>query len=352
MFRHSYYLAGLLGIAHALVDASTVTAVFATVARHPVSAVMATGLVLGYDVLAFAGQPVLGWLADRYKNMRLTMVLGVVLSLVGVILVPVSPVSAAIVAGVGNALFHLGAGAVCVYIRYGKSGPMGVFVGPGALGLAFGIWYGKSGGAVLWPFALLLVGVLLMLWWLALPKTHTAGNHHAKWFDTRVSTPKLALFVLMLSVFVRALVGYAGGYACPTIAPVLFAIAAAGCFGKMIGGVIADRMGWIRTCNIALILAVPLIAFGGGNPYVVGAGLLLFQITTGVTLVALALLMPKYPALAFGLNCLAFLFGAMPTFHPMLKTFLGPPFFVIAGALCIGTVYAGLRMTRETQIVE
>ncbi len=109
---------------------------------------------------------------------------------------------------------------------------------------------------------------------------------------------------------------------------------AGGCLpGKLMGGMVADRLGWLRVSAGALLLSLPLIAFSGGSLFLVLPGVLLFQSTMAVTLVAVYALMPRWPATAFGLPCLALVVGAFPTFVPAGKQLFGRWTFVSAHRL-------------------
>ncbi len=341
--RHSLFLAGILGIVHAVIDASTVTVIFSTIGIHRVPMEVGAALVVGYDLIAFAGQPFLGILADKLGNMRVVIAAGIVLTAVSLGLMPVSPLAACTVAGVGNALFHLGAGAVCIYIQKGRAAPTGIFVGPGAIGLAFGIWFGKSGMVLPGPFWAALGVSLLAAGLLPFPRTHRFPNAQPGIVDPRFLRPWLGLSLLMGSIFFRSLVGHAGSYACPKTTGVLFGLAGAACVGKLMGGILSDRLGWIRTATVALLVSLPFIAFGRDNPILVGAGLCIFQTTMAVTLVAIAMIFPKFPAFAFGLNCLAFILGALPTFYPPFQVFYSPVSFAAVILVSAATVFAGLR---------
>jgi FSR family fosmidomycin resistance protein-like MFS transporter len=345
--RHSLALAGVLGVIHAVIDASTVTMIFSVVVIHDVQLTSAFALVLGYDLIAFAGQPILGIVADKVGNMRAVIIAGILLTGASLGLMLVSPVAACVVGGVGNALFHLGAGAVCIYIKKGRAAATGVFVGPGAIGLAFGSWFGKSGMVMIWPFMAVLGAALVVSALIALPRTHGFEDAKPGIVDKKLARPWLGLALVMSSIFFRSLVGHAGSHACPKIPQVLFGLAVAACLGKMLGGLLSDRFGWIRTSTVALLASMPFLAFGGDNPLLVGIGLMLFQMTMAVTLVAIAMVFPKYPAFAFGLNCLAFILGAIPTFYPPLHGFYGASSFSLVIAVSIVTVFLGLSSLRD-----
>jgi len=54
-----------LGVAHAIVDASTVTAIFRCTHLGQVAPESVYGVVLAYDVVAFGSQVLLGWCTAR-----------------------------------------------------------------------------------------------------------------------------------------------------------------------------------------------------------------------------------------------------------------------------------------------
>ena len=156
--------------------------------------------------------------------------------------------------------------------------------------------------------------------------------------------PTLLVALLLLSIGVRALVGYAGCYACPKVAMLMAALALAAFGGKALGGIISDRLGWLETSVVALLLSVPFIAFGNGNLIVIVAGLFLFQVTMPVTVSAIALVYPGRPGFAFGLSAAAFIIGAVATFFAPVKALYGAWVFFVLILISAGAVYWGLRL--------
>jgi FSR family fosmidomycin resistance protein-like MFS transporter len=340
------------GVIHALVDAVTVTTTYAVLTRHHVPREAGIFIVLMYDIIAFASQPMLGWIADRLGRTRQVAGLGIGLCLMGALLLPIDPYLSAVVAGVGNALFHLGGGVVSLSIRPGSAAGPGIFVGPGTLGLAFGIWCGRFSDAV--P-PLLLMGLAACL---AVPilMPHPE-NVSQKNLPVRQDAPPMSLrigataaLLLLLSILFRSLIGHSSSYACPKTTAILFGLAAGGCLGKMCGGLLSDALGWMKVSVVALLIGGPLIAFGGGNPIVIGVGAGLFQMTMPVSLVALASLMPNRPATAFGFNCLAFIGGALPVFLGALIPFYSPQSFLAVTVAAVLSVFFGLLLIKPRAV--
>jgi FSR family fosmidomycin resistance protein-like MFS transporter len=142
---------------------------------------------------------------------------------------------------------------------------------------------------------------------------------------------------------VRSLVGMsaARGYARSEL--LLLGIPGAAFLGKSLGGFIADRLGWIEASVLALLASIPLIASAPPTLWLL-LGLFLFQMTMPVTLTAVARLLPRQLATAFGWTCLALIIGALPTMMPF-----GNPLcerrllslWIVIGTVC---VFFGLRL--------
>lgn len=330
------------GLMHAAVDASCVMALFSTVFVHDLSPFNTFYLIIAYDVMAFAGQAFFGLLIDKLRFSRGAVLTGIVLSAAAVLLLKVEPYAAVICAGIGNALFHVGAGSLSLFVQRGRATPPGIFVAPGALGLALGIYLGKGHFLIAWPLLLALTVAFAVALFYDNPPIPVV----AKPRPLEVPWPFLAFGLLLFSVTMRALVGSAGSYDCPKALEVSFGLAAAAFAGKALGGILADRLGWIESSVGALLLSAPLIAFGGDNSLLVISGMFFFQMTMPVTLVAVASILPGRPAFAFGMTCLALVAGAVPTFFRAVKNFYHPALFLTLILLAAAAIFFGLRLLR------
>jgi MFS transporter, FSR family, fosmidomycin resistance protein len=336
----------LLGVAHAIVDASTVTAVMRASHAGPVTPQLAFAVVLGYDVIAFGSQVVFGWLTDRYSTPKLAMLAGLALTLAALGLYPVNPLATMICAGLGNALFHLGAGASVLRGGLDRAAPAGIYVAPGALGLGFGLYYGsRQQTGSMWPLLLLVVVALLLVARYrglgarrGLDLAFASGLHQPK-----IRYAYLAVSLLLVSIAVRSLVGLsaARGYARTEL--LVLGIPLAAFLGKSLGGYLADRLGWIETSVVALLLSIPPIVFAAPALWLL-VGLFVFQMTMPVTLTAVARLLPHRLATAFGWTCLALIIGALPTMLPGGSPLCARPLLGLWIAIGTLSVYAGLRL--------
>ena len=338
--------AALLGLAHAAVDAASAWLLFFDLRSFAPETF--TSLVLLYNALAFAGQVPLGLLLDRLRTPRAFGALGVALAGLALLVAPLSPVAGVVAIGTGNALFHLGAGAHVLARSESRAAESGIFVGPGAAGLFAGIWLGTAGVACRAVLLALLAGALPLLFRL-LPRTSAAvqpPRNPDSPGQGRLATLALATSCLLASVTVRSVVGSVVNASWRGVDPwVMASLALAAFAGKAAGGLVADRLGWIRTSAFALVAGALLLGLGLGSPVGAVAGVLLLQSTLPVTLKATHLLVPDRPGLAFGLPCAALLAGALVALSPI--TIVSTPTFLLAQLLVSAAlVVVGLRFMK------
>jgi FSR family fosmidomycin resistance protein-like MFS transporter len=342
--RNNYACASAYGAVHALIDAASAVVIYCGARMHGLSGPESFNLVVAYNVIAFGAQPIFGLCIDALRVSRAALITGVVLVLAALPVVQYNALAGMAIVATGNALFHLGGGSIVLSARPGSAALPGIFVGPGAFGLSIGVWLGFKG---IFPMVTLmaLLAAAIVLLCVVRPATYS-GN----WEKRKEKLPLIgiAILLLLVSIFVRALIGNRNGLSA-LHGPVLFwlGLGLSGCMGKIFGGIIADRFGWIKTVLIALALATPLIVFGGKEHIAALTGIFLFQMTMPVTLAALALWIPGKPAFAFGMACLALLIGTLPSFFEETRIHFTPYLIVLfigASALCI---WAALRPLRR-----
>ena len=227
-----------------------------------------------------------------------------------------------------------------------RAAPAGIFVAPGALGLGFGMSFGARGnlGSV-WPLvALTVVTLLLVLRYRGVGARRAMDPSFASGLQQpKVRYAYLAVSLLLVSIAVRSLVGLSAARGYTRTELLVLGIPLVAFLGKSLGGFVADRLGWIETSVVALLLSLAPIAFRSSTLWLL-AGLLAFQMTMPVTLTAVARLLPHRLATAFGWTCLALIIGALPTMLPggaplCVRSLLG--LWITIGVL---SVYAGLRL--------
>ena len=113
--------------------------------------------IVSYDALAFLLQAPIGLAADRLRADSELGLAGLALVLVALAPGPFVPGAGALVAALGNALFHVGAGASVLRASGVRAAEIGYFVGPGATGLCIGIVLGRGDAPVRAAIALALL---------------------------------------------------------------------------------------------------------------------------------------------------------------------------------------------------
>jgi len=330
------------GAIHAVIDASTIMVVFSATVVHRFSPFQIALMIGSYDFLAFAGQALIGFGVDKLRLYKSTILLGIALTALSVVLMLSHPFTAMVMAALGNALFHVGAGAISLNTTPGRATDPGIFVAPGALGLGLGLWLGKSGNTLLWPFLL----ALALSFVIAVKSSLPVMEFSSKPKLPSIRGAKAVLLLLLVSVGIRAFVGFAATYESPKIPMISFGLAFAAFAGKALGGILSDQLGWIRTSVGALLISAPFVAFGGSNGSIVMVGMFFFQMTMPVTLTAVYALMPARPGLAFGLCSLSLIVGSFVSFYDPWRvyytsyTLLG---LILLSALSILVALNGLK---------
>ena len=287
-------------------------------------------LLLVYNFCAFAVLMPLGLLADRWDRDSALAAAGTLTVALAYGLTPL-PWLAAVLAGLGNAAFHVGAGLETLSISRDRAGPLGLFVSPGAVGLFFGTLLGKGGSFPAWGVAglLTLAAVFLML-----TKQPRPGGGAAAL--PPLGTVALPLLGLLAVVVLRSWVGM--GLTVPWkgegywAAVLVLALAA----GKAAGGYLADRFGFRRTAILSLALSAALLLLAPEHPLLGTAAIFLFNMTMPLTLWASARLLPSARGFAFGLLTFGLFLGFLPAaFGETMSAFMAAVWALASLALLL-----------------
>ena len=262
-----------------------------------------------YNLLAFAAQPLLGAVCDRFPR-RPWAALGCLTVAAGALLGWLSlGWGAVVLCGLGNALFHPGGGRDALVSSPGTLWQGGVFVSTGALGVALGMFWGTAFPRP-WMAAALaaLLGLCALFCW----KTPLSRPERRAAVSGASSLPFWWVVGLALgSVALRAFVG--GAVPLPWKTGLWALAAAAAAFlGKAAGGFLADRLSPRLAGVGALLLSLPLLCLGWAHPLPSLLGLLCFNMTMPVTLGAVTDKLPNAPGLAFGLTAQFLFVGTLP----------------------------------------
>lgn len=264
--------------------------------------------ILLYNFCAFAMQMPLGLVADRLNRNALFAAAGCLLVAAGYAL-PAVPIVAAVVAGLGNGMFHVGAGVDVLNHSTERSGALGVFVSPGAFGIYLGGILGRGESLALLPVIIALVAAALAI--VLAGSTIRQGNVPLSLAGASLPGHKAAILCLFLVVCLRSFVGMTLSFPWKGEWHWGVILTCAVVLGKTAGGFFADRVGMPGASLVSLLGAAVLFLFGG-TPIVGVLAIFLFNMTMPVTLWAVAKILPGAKGFAFGLLTFGLFLGFLP----------------------------------------
>ncbi len=318
---HLYTNLFFYSLGHFLVDAACIALVLGGI---DVKGDLLHYIVL-YNVLAFGMQLPFGWISDRLKIPVLSAILGILSLSAGLFLFRFA-ILATILAGLGNALFHVGGGTISLNYKPQKAALPGVFVSTGGLGLFAGGWLVKLYGFHTLHFLIpLLVTAIILLFLKDLSINYKIPA------KGKINYRYLIIVLILITICIRSVVGLSLNFPWKSNTTLLLLLTATLVLGKGLGGFLADYLGWIRVSVGGLVISAVLLFFGGNYSVPGLAGVFFFNLTMPVTLVAVSNLLPGRPGFAFGSTTVALLVGALPTFYGF-KGFFGNPVVVF---ICI-----------------
>ena len=321
-------MTALYALGHFLVDFACAFLMFHCVRD---SETWATAALL-YNFCAFALQMPLGLAADSLRRDRSFAVLGCVLVCLSGLLWK-NPLPLSVLAGIGNAFYHVGGGVAVLHAYETRLGPLGLFVSPGAFGIFFGTMLGKAGMPILPVCAGLLVIAGLLL---AFAKGERPPEIDV---ETRCA-PLAAICCLFLVVVLRSYLGFLFSFPWKTGWWAFLAVCGV-VLGKTAGGYVSDRIGAKLTSAVSLGAAAVLF-LASGDPVCGCLAVFLFNMTMPITLRAAADTLPGMRGFSFGLLTFALFLGFLPAWSGM-----GAPegawFLTLGAAVSLPLLLAGLR---------
>ncbi|MDR1874883.1 MAG: hypothetical protein LBQ90_07750 [Synergistaceae bacterium] len=309
------------GVAHALVDAICASILTSLAFFGGLTLERAILLYLFYNFLAFAMQAPLGLLLDKMRSPRAAAMWGLGLQVFALVTFSGLPEFGVFLAGLGNALFHLGGGVVALNLTPGRATAPGIFVAPGAVGLFLGIQLGSLAPlspAVQIAASVAVLALMPAVKYLPLPAGYSREPKRTAEGEPLPLALLCAVALIFFSIAARSFVGLSLAFPWKGDSFLhAFALAAAAGGGKALGGFLSDQFGFVRVCVGALLLSVPLLQWGSVSVAAGLAGCLCFQMTMSVTLLAYVKACPGREAWAFGLACLALFVGSLPLLSPL-----------------------------------
>ena len=307
--------------------------------------------------IAFGGQMPLGLLADKLNRNGLVASLGCLLMILAYVLMYVDNgscyYSVVVFGGLANALVHVGGGIDVINHCGSKSGPLGIFVSPGCIGLFLGVALVNNNIEI--PVLILSV---LAITAIAIPVVQKYSLGSLKSQNVPLSlrtslpnTPKLFIAAAIASLFIvvciRSYIGLTSNFEWKSQwhwgIILLIALVA----GKSLGGVLSDRFGMRRVAIVSLCAAAILYAFPR-NPWAGSFAVFLFNMTMPMTLWALSRIFDHARGFAFGTLTVSLFLGFLITVfypEPIIPMGLG---FSMATLLSLALLYIGIRPLNQS----
>ena len=258
-------------------------------------------ILLLYNFSAFALQLPFGILADRINRNHAVAAVGGALVALSFLLVNL-PLLCAVLAGCGNALFHVGGGIEILNESKKSALKLGLFVAPGALGLFLGSQL--SGIGFLFWLAPALLGAASLLLFLRA----SFSTQNAPLCAPSFSAGLLSLFGV---VVLRSFLGFCMDFSWNNTLLTAVAVVVGTVLGKAAGGILMDRVGYLPASILSLGLATVLLLFP--QNMVTGIlGIFFFQMTMPLTLFAAAEHCKGAKGFAFGLLTFGLFLGFVP----------------------------------------
>ncbi|MBQ9605980.1 MAG: hypothetical protein IJV16_02235 [Lachnospiraceae bacterium] len=307
--------------AHFLVDMGCAMLIYRITASQTGNAAYSTVFfsVIIYNFFAFVTELPAGLLLDRVAakskspNGLIAAAGCMIIAFLDLIIsnIPDKPILyllIAVIAGLSNAAFHLGAGIDILELSERKASYSGIFISTGALGLFLG-----ANAEALRFCSLAVTGIALLIMGLFLAfsaknRVYRSHNSVHSGYSLRASA-LLAVFLLTLVIFYRSFLGFSTKYSWRSGFWIGLVATLSVVFGKMSGGIIADRFGMKRTILVSLILCAILAVFSDAAMIPGCIVLYLFNMTMPIAMIGLANLLPEWKGVAFGLNTTALFLG-------------------------------------------
>lgn len=325
----------LYSVSHFWVDLSCAFLVFRMLSGTPDFMLS----LLLYNFCAFALQMPLGLLMDRLDRNGAAAAAGCGVAALAH-LIPV-PVPAAVTAGVGNALFHLGGGIDVLNRSRERARALGVFVSPGALGLYLGTLWGKgtAPGRLAVPAGLILLAGMIVSLYPRIFSGFQSGNVPV---DLCAPAGHGKLAPLFLVVVLRSYMGMNQAFAWKGESRWALALTLALVLGKTAGGFAMDRAGARKASGWSLGLA-GVLYLASAFPLPGVLAVFLFNMTMPITLWAAAKTVPGAKGFTFGLLTFALFLGYLPSFLRWPNLLTGPAGYAAVAAVSLILLWLPLR---------
>ncbi len=268
------------------------------------------GIIL-YNLFAFAFQLPFGILADKINKNAIFSFFGCLFIIIAYIVNQFTILSC-IVAGIGNALFHIGGGIDVLNISSQKASLPGIYVATGALGLYIGTKLDCTTYKSYLIIILLLLSMFALMWLYNLIKCKYKIDNEIPKFENLSNKKKIIIYCLLITICIRGYIGLILNFKWKSNFLIGMLCVCAVVLGKIIGGILGDKFGFKKISTISLLVSAFLFIFSFNNATCGVLAILLFNMTMPITLTSLSNIFYNNKGMAFGFTTLALFIGAIP----------------------------------------
>lgn len=302
-----------------------------------------------YSILAFGGQLPVGIWLDAKKDLKSFGLISALLLLICCPVYFISPFLAVLIAGFASAGVHVCGGCICLMLNKEKFTPLGIFTAPGVAGLTLGGFCGYMNSYLLLVAFVMALILFFLLVKNGFPAYSIAKKVNNELLDSHDIIMIILLLIMSLRSFLFDLVNtFSGqfGYGLLVIGLSAFA-------GKIIGSMLADKIGWKKWVFISLSLAFIFLELGHDNLGSLAFGVACLQSSVPITLQLMYNSIPYYPATAsaMSLGTIVALAGlplyATPWLHTMFNT--SSVMFMLLIVILASILFAGFLFYKRHQ---
>jgi MFS transporter, FSR family, fosmidomycin resistance protein len=254
-------------------------------------------LIVIYSIIGFGGQLPVGFWVDYKKQIKPFAIASLVLLPLAIGTYFIDAGAGIILSGIASAFVHVTGGTICLQVHDNKTGPLALFTAPGVLGLTIGGLLGMLSVYSLWFVMVLVIVVAYLILKNNLPAYKTPEQKQSE-LDAH---DWLMLGILLIMCF-RSFVFDVINHVAQQYPNGILIIGISAFAGKIIGGFVADKIGWKKYVYITLPIALILFQFGKENIYALAFGIACLQSSVPITLLLMSKSLPMYPATATALS--------------------------------------------------
>jgi len=283
-----------------------------------------------YSIIGFGGQLPVGFWLDHKKQIKPFASASLILLPLAVMAYFISAEAGIVMSGFASAFVHVTGGAVCLQVHENKSGPLALFTAPGVLGLTLGGVLGQYG---IWQLA--IIGTLILPVAFLIIKNNLLSYKQQQRKESELDAHDWLMLSILLIMCFRSFIFDVINRVAHDFDNGILIIGISAFAGKIIGGFVADKIGWKKFVYISLPLALLLFQFGKENIYALAFGIACLQSSVPITLLLMSRSLPQYPATATALSLgTSIALAGLPLYmmpdQQLLTNFFSNPFITAA----------------------